>query len=49
MMNRELYITFKSLVVHRTLTVTWTNHKLLVAMSSIELGQIMKSFAVYSS
>jgi len=44
MINRRLYRTFQSLVVHRTAAVTSTGRKLSVAMSSIELGQSMRSF-----
>ena len=48
MINRRLYRTFQS-VVHRTAAVTSTGRELSVAMSSIELGQSMRSFAVHSS
>ena len=46
MINRRLYRTFQFLVVHRTAAVTSTGRELSVAMSSIELGQSMRSFAV---
>ena len=49
MINRRLNRTFQSLVVHRTAAVTSTGRELSVAMSSIELGQSMRSFAVHSS
>ena len=49
MINRRLYRTFQSLVVHRTAAVTSTGRELSVAISSIELGQSMRSFAVHSS
>ena len=49
MINRRLYRTFQSLVVHRTVAVTSTGRELSVAISSIELGQSMRSFAVHSS
>ena len=49
MINRTFYRTFQSLVVHRTAAVTPTGRELSVAMSSIELGQSMRSFAVHSS
>jgi len=39
MINRRLYRTYQSLVVHRTAAVTSTGRELSVAMSSIELGQ----------
>jgi len=45
MINRRLYRTFQSLVVHRTAAVTSTGRELSVAMSSIELGQSMRSYA----
>ena len=49
MINRRPYRTFQSLVVHRIASVTSTDRELSVAMSSIELGQSMRSFAVHSS
>ena len=49
MIIHRLYRTFQSLVVHRTAAVTSTGGELSVEMSSIELGQSMRSFAVHSS
>jgi len=49
MIYRRLYKTFQFLVERRTESVTLMNHELSVAMSSIELGQSMRSFPVHSS
>ena len=49
MINRRLYKTFQSLVERRTESVTSMNHELSVEVSSIYLGQSMRSFAAHSS
>ena len=49
MMNPKLCRTFQSSVMHKTASVTKMGRKLSVTVSSIELGQSMRSFAVHSS
>ena len=49
MVSRRLYRTFQSLVVHRTASETSMGREVSVAMSSTELDQSMRSYAVHNS
>ena len=50
MISRRLYSrTFQSLVVHRTASETSMGREVSVAMSSTELDQSTRSFAVHNS
>jgi len=49
MISRRLYRTFQSSVMHKTASETSMDREVSVAMSSTELDQSMRNFAVHNS